>query len=71
MRLRQRILDNPDSVNIIRRQFAMKNTMGYGINSLLDFETPLEIARHLMIGSEGTLGFVASATFRTILMLVN
>ena len=43
MRLRQRILDNPDSVNTIRRQFAMKNTMGYGINSLLDFETPLEI----------------------------
>lgn len=66
MRLRQRILDNPDSVNTIRRQFAMKNTMGYGINSLLDFETPLEIARHLMIGSEGTLGFVTSATFRTI-----
>lgn len=66
MRLRQRILDTPDSVNTIRRQFAMKNTMGYGINSLLDFETPLEIARHLMIGSEGTLGFVTSATFRTI-----
>lgn len=66
MRLRQRILDNPDSVATIRRQFAMKNTMGYGINSLLDFAKPLEIARHLMIGSEGTLGFVASATFRTL-----
>ncbi len=66
MRVRQRVLDNPESVAIIKRQFAMKNTMGYGINSILDFETPLEIARHLMIGSEGTLGFVASATFRTI-----
>lgn len=66
MRLRQRVLDNPDSVAVIKRQFAMKNTMGYGINSLLDFDTPLEIARHLMIGSEGTLGFVASATFNTV-----
>ena len=66
MRVRQRVLDNPDSVAIIKRQFAMKNTMGYGINALVDFDTPLEIARHLMIGSEGTLGFVSSATFRTI-----
>lgn len=64
--LRERVLSNPESMAIIHKQFAMKNTMGYGINSLVDFESPLEIARHLMIGSEGTLGFVSSATFRTI-----
>lgn len=64
--LRRRLLANPNSVATIRRMFSMKNTMGYGINALLDYSNPVEIARHLMIGSEGTLGFVAEATFRTI-----
>lgn len=65
-RLRRRILDNPASVEIIRRQFAMKNTMGYGINAFLDFESPVEMLMHLIIGSEGTLAFVASAVYRTV-----
>ncbi|MCL1837931.1 MAG: FAD-binding oxidoreductase [Propionibacteriaceae bacterium] len=64
--LRKRILDNPNSVATIAQQFSMKNTMGYGLNSFTDFNTPADILAHIMIGSEGTLGFVASATFRTI-----
>ncbi|MER2133460.1 MAG: FAD-binding and (Fe-S)-binding domain-containing protein [Arthrobacter sp.] len=66
LRLRGRIVANPDSVATITRLFSMKNTMGYGLNSFLDFENPADILAHLMIGSEGTLGFVAQATFRTI-----
>jgi D-lactate dehydrogenase len=69
LRLRRRILGDPDSVATIRRQFSMKNTMGYGLNSFLDHEDPLDILVHLMIGSEGTLGFVAEARFRTIEVL--
>ena len=57
---------NPESVAIIRRQFAMKNTMGYGVNALLDFDSPVDMLAHLIIGSEGTLAFVASATYRTV-----
>lgn len=66
IRLRRRIRDNPESVATIERQFAMKNTMGYGVNSFLDHEDPLDILVHLMVGSEGTLGFVAEAVFRTV-----
>ena len=66
LRLRGRIVSNPHSVATITRLFSMKNTMGYGLNSFLDFESPVDILAHLMIGSEGTLGFVAEATFRTI-----
>ncbi len=66
LKLRERVVSNPASVAKITQQFSMKNTMGYGINSLLDYSTPAEILTHLLIGSEGTLAFVASATFRTI-----
>lgn len=44
----------------------MKNTMGYGLNSLLDFHSPMEMLAHFAIGSEGTLGFIAEAVFRTV-----
>lgn len=66
MRLRERVASNPRSVEIIRRQFAMKNTMGYGVNAFLDFSTPAQLLAHLVVGSEGTLAFVAEATYRTV-----
>jgi D-lactate dehydrogenase len=65
-RLRRRIHDDPRSVAEIRRQFALKNTLGYGINAFLDHESPVDVLQHLIIGSEGTLAFVAEATFRTV-----
>ncbi|GAB2711637.1 D-lactate dehydrogenase [Microbacterium marinum] len=64
--LRERLLASPERVEFVRRQFSMKNTMGYGINALLDFDDPVKILEHLVIGSEGTLAFVAEARFRTI-----
>ncbi|MDG4810763.1 FAD-binding and (Fe-S)-binding domain-containing protein [Micromonospora sp. WMMD1120] len=66
LRLRDRVRATPRSRATIERLFAMKNTMGYGLNSLLDHDSPVEMLAHLMIGSEGTLGFVAEATFRTV-----
>lgn len=64
--LAARVRSNPASASKVRQQFSMKNTMGYGLNSLLDFDSPVEILAHLLIGSEGTLGFVAEAIFRTV-----
>ncbi len=50
----------------IRRKFAIKNTTGYSLNALVDFDDPIDILQHLIIGSEGTLGFIAEITFRTV-----
>ncbi|MBD1543897.1 FAD-binding oxidoreductase [Arthrobacter sp. IA7] len=64
--LAKRVRGNKESVRRIRQQFSMKNTMGYGLNSLLDYDSLAEMMAHLIVGSEGTLGFVAEAVFRTI-----
>jgi D-lactate dehydrogenase len=50
----------------IRRKFQIKNTMGYRLCAFLDADEPLEIFRRLVIGSEGTLAFVAEVTFDTV-----
>jgi D-lactate dehydrogenase len=65
-RLRDRVRGNPASVQKIRTLFSIKNTMGYGVNSYVDHERPVDVLLHLVVGSEGTLAFVASAVFRTV-----
>ena len=50
----------------IRHKYRMKNTTGYGINALVDFDDPVDVLIHLMIGSEGTLGFISEITYRTV-----
>ncbi|MCO5954428.1 FAD-binding and (Fe-S)-binding domain-containing protein [Microbacterium yannicii] len=65
-RLRDRVRDNPESVVAIERLYAIKNTMGYGLNAFVDYDRPIDILERLLIGSEGTLAFVAEATFSTV-----
>ncbi|HIJ61840.1 MAG TPA: FAD-binding oxidoreductase [Rhodospirillaceae bacterium] len=57
---------NPTLAARIARKFAIKNTTGYSLNALVDFTDPIDILQHLIIGSEGTLGFIAEITFRTV-----
>jgi len=51
---------------LIEKKYKLKNTTGYSLNSLIDFEDEIEIIQHLMIGSEGTLGFISEITYKTI-----
>ena len=53
-------------VRRIRKKYRLKNTMGYSINAFVDHDDPVQILTHLMIGSEGTLGFIAEAVLRTV-----
>ncbi|PKL90369.1 MAG: 4Fe-4S ferredoxin [Ignavibacteriae bacterium HGW-Ignavibacteriae-2] len=50
----------------ITAKYKMKNTTGYSLNALVDFTDPIDIIQHLMIGSEGTLGFISEITYKTV-----
>ncbi|MFE9444430.1 FAD-binding and (Fe-S)-binding domain-containing protein [Streptomyces sp. NPDC006602] len=67
--LRDQVRENPALVARIRELFAIKNTMGYAVNAFLDFDAAADILAHLIVGSEGTLAFIASATFMTVPVL--
>jgi len=64
----RRIQSDEQLAALIRRKYAIKCTTGYSLNALVDFPVsdPIEIIKRLMIGSEGTLAFVSSATYNTV-----
>lgn len=64
--LKREIQANPELAERIRAKYKMKNTTGYSLNAFLDFERPVEIFRNLLIGSEGTLAFIAEAVLNTV-----
>lgn len=57
---------NPELSQRIQHKYRLKNTTGYALNALVDYSDPIEVIEHLMIGSEGTLGFIAEITYHTV-----
>jgi len=57
---------NTELAGRIRQKFKIKNTTGYSLNALVDFADPFDIMVHLLIGSEGTLGFISEITYDTV-----
>ncbi len=64
--LRQEVVANSALADLISKKFKIKNTTGYSLNALVDFDDPFEIIQHLMVGSEGSLGFISEVTYRTV-----
>ncbi|HET7121065.1 MAG TPA: FAD-binding oxidoreductase, partial [Solirubrobacterales bacterium] len=64
--IRDEIRADAELTERIRRKFAIKNTTGYRLCAFLDADEPLEIFRRLLVGSEGTLAFVAEVVFETV-----
>lgn len=64
--LHHEVMADAELVALISRKYAIKNTVGYSLNALVDYHDPLDILIHLMVGSEGTLGFVSEVTYNTV-----
>jgi D-lactate dehydrogenase len=64
--IRDEIRADAELAERIRRKFAIKNTTGYRLCAFLDADEPLEIFRRLLVGSEGTLAFIAEVVFETV-----
>ena len=65
-KIRESVLANTKLSERIRYKYKIKNTTGYSLNALIDFEDPYDIMSHLMIGSEGTLGFISNVVLKTV-----
>lgn len=66
-KLRDKIKADNTLTERIKQKYKIKNTTGYSINALVDYEDPFDIIKHLMIGSEGTLAFTSDITYHTVL----
>lgn len=64
--LAKEIKENKELNDRIVKKFKIKNTTGYSLNALTDYTDGIEIIKHLMIGSEGTLGFISDITYNTV-----
>ncbi len=66
MELRRRTMANTALTNEIKLKFSIKNTIGLPINAFVDYDTPDDIALHLLTGSEGILAFISEMAYSTI-----
>ncbi|MCX8145108.1 MAG: FAD-binding oxidoreductase [Azovibrio sp.] len=64
--LAREVRGKPELAARIEKKFRIKNTTGYSLNALIDFTDPIDILTHLMVGSEGTLGFLARVSYHTV-----
>ncbi len=64
--LRDELNTKPALREKIRAKYQTKNTLGYSLNAFIDYHHPLDIFAHLLVGSEGTLGFISEAVLNTV-----
>lgn len=64
--IRDELRADADLRERVRRKFEIKNTTGYRLCAFLDADEPVEIFKRLLIGSEGTLAFIAEVVYETV-----
>ena len=64
--LKDQIVSNKEIFDLVRNKYKTKNTVGYSVNAFIDYDHPLDILAHVLVGAEGTLGFIAEAVLNTV-----
>ena len=64
--LRDRVRANEKLAERIRYKYSIKNVTGLNLRPLVAYDDPFDIIAHSMVGSEGTLAFLAEVTMKTL-----
>lgn len=64
--IREKIMEDEALVARIRKKYSIKNVTGINLLPFVTYSDPFDIIAHLMVGSEGTLGFVSEIRLRTV-----
>lgn len=64
--IRDAIRRDSELTKLIKYKYAIKNVTGLNILPFVEYDDPFEIIAHCMVGSEGTLAFMAEATMQTV-----
>lgn len=64
--LRSKILADTDQTEQLRLASEPCRSTGYNLRALLEHEDPIDILIQLIVGSEGTLGFISEVSIATV-----
>lgn len=65
-KLRDEVRANKSLVDRINYKYSIKNVTGLNIRPLVAYDDPFDIIAHSMVGSEGTLAFLAEVKMKTL-----
>ena len=63
--IREEIHNDKELSDLIEYKYSIKNVTGLNLRPFVVYDNPFDIMAHCMVGSEGTLGFMAAGTFKT------